>query len=79
MARAAEPGHGDANHNLGVLLAIQLLRPQEALPYFEAALNAGARGPRERAPLVRVFYLDAPIGRPDSVALAAACTFTLTP
>jgi len=36
---ALEPGHADANHNLGVLLAIQLLRPVDALPYFEAALN----------------------------------------
>ncbi|HSV51893.1 MAG TPA: tetratricopeptide repeat protein, partial [Burkholderiaceae bacterium] len=37
---AAQPGHGDANHNLGVLLAIQLLKPALALPYFEAALDA---------------------------------------
>ncbi|WP_394790107.1 tetratricopeptide repeat protein, partial [Rhodoferax sp.] len=37
-----EPLHADANHNLGVLLAVQLLRPQEALPYFEAALNVDA-------------------------------------
>jgi len=36
---ALNPGHGDASHNLGVLLAIQLLRPAEALPYFESALN----------------------------------------
>ncbi|WP_157077084.1 tetratricopeptide repeat protein, partial [Curvibacter delicatus] len=37
---ALEPGNADACHNLGVLLAIQLLRPADALPYFEAALNA---------------------------------------
>ncbi|WP_343735591.1 tetratricopeptide repeat protein, partial [Acidovorax sp.] len=37
---AQAPEHPDANHNLGVLLAVQLLRPQEALPYLEAALNA---------------------------------------
>ncbi|MCX7275843.1 MAG: tetratricopeptide repeat protein, partial [Burkholderiales bacterium] len=37
-----EPLNADANHNLGVLLAIQLLRPMEALPYFEAALNEDA-------------------------------------
>ncbi|MDB5896292.1 MAG: putative O-linked N-acetylglucosamine transferase, family, partial [Rhodoferax sp.] len=36
----AEPGHADANHNLGVLLAIQCARPAAALPFFEAALNA---------------------------------------
>ena len=35
--------HAEANHNLGVLLAIQLLRPLDALPYFEAALNADAQ------------------------------------
>lgn len=38
-----QPGHPDANHNLGVLLAVQLLRPKEALPYFEAALNTAPR------------------------------------
>ena len=37
-----EPEHADAHHNLGVLLAVQLLRPLEALPHFEAALNADA-------------------------------------
>jgi len=37
-----EPEHADAHHNLGVLLAVQLLRPLEALPHFEAALNTGA-------------------------------------
>ena len=37
-----QPLHADAHHNLGVLLAVQLLRPQEALPHFEAALNADA-------------------------------------
>jgi len=42
---ALEPGNADACHNLGVLLAIQLLRPVDALPYFEAALNLdSARG-----------------------------------
>ncbi|WP_119967265.1 tetratricopeptide repeat protein, partial [Simplicispira lacusdiani] len=34
------PEHSDAHHNLGVLLAVQLMRPQEALPHLEAALNA---------------------------------------
>ncbi len=38
----SHPHHADANHNLGILLAVQLLRPEEALPYFEAALNADA-------------------------------------
>ncbi len=38
-----QPGHPDANHNLGVLLAVQLLQPKQALPYFEAALNAAPR------------------------------------
>ncbi|WP_295956212.1 tetratricopeptide repeat protein, partial [Rhodoferax sp.] len=37
-----EPEQADAHHNLGVLLAVQLLRPLEALPHFEAALNADA-------------------------------------
>ena len=41
-----EPEHADASHNLGVLLAVQLLRPLEALPYFEAALNADAQRPQ---------------------------------
>lgn len=36
------PEHADAHHNLGVLLAVQLLRPLEALSHFEAALNADA-------------------------------------
>ena len=36
----ARPDHPDANHNLGVLLAIQRARPVAALPFFEAALNA---------------------------------------
>ncbi len=40
---SVEPTHADTNHNLGVLLAIQMLRPQEALPYFEVALNADAQ------------------------------------
>lgn len=35
-----EPEHADANHNLGILLAIQGLQPSAALPYFEAALNS---------------------------------------
>lgn len=35
-----DPADADANHNLGVLFAVQLLRPQDALPYFEAALSA---------------------------------------
>jgi tetratricopeptide (TPR) repeat protein len=38
----AEPAHADAHHNLGVLLAVQLLRPLDALSHFEAALNADA-------------------------------------
>jgi len=37
-----EPLNADANHNVGVLLAIHLLRPVESLPYFEAALNVDA-------------------------------------
>ena len=37
-----QPQHADAHHNLGVMLAVQLLRPPEALPHFEAALNANA-------------------------------------
>lgn len=41
-----DPGHADANHNLGVLLAVQLLKPQEALPYFEAALNTAPQEPQ---------------------------------
>ena len=41
-----EPGHPDANHNLGVLLAVQLLRPKEALPYFEAALSTASKQPQ---------------------------------
>nr|WP_315190868.1 tetratricopeptide repeat protein [uncultured Albidiferax sp.] len=41
-----EPEHADASHNLGVLLAVQLLRPLEALPYFEVALNADAERPQ---------------------------------
>lgn len=36
------PEHADANHNLGVLLAVQLLRPFDALPHFEVALNTDA-------------------------------------
>ncbi len=36
---AREPRHADALHNLGVLYAIQLGRPLDALPHFEAALN----------------------------------------
>lgn len=38
-----KPEHPDANHNLGVLLAVQLLQPKESLPYFEAALNTVPR------------------------------------
>jgi predicted O-linked N-acetylglucosamine transferase (SPINDLY family) len=41
-----EPEQADAHHNLGVLLAVQLLRPQDALPHFEAALNADAEQPQ---------------------------------
>ncbi|MDH5204167.1 MAG: tetratricopeptide repeat protein, partial [Hylemonella sp.] len=37
-----DPQQADAHHNLGVLLAVQLLRAPEALPHFEAALNADA-------------------------------------
>jgi tetratricopeptide (TPR) repeat protein len=42
----AVPGHGDANHNLGVLLAIQRAQPAAALPFFEAALNADSGSPQ---------------------------------
>ena len=35
-----DPLHADAHHNMGVLLAVQLLRPLESLAHFEAALNA---------------------------------------
>ncbi|WP_204250025.1 tetratricopeptide repeat protein [Rhodoferax koreense] len=35
-----QPDHPDANHNLGVLFAIQRAEPATALPFFEAALNA---------------------------------------
>nr|WP_315236767.1 tetratricopeptide repeat protein [uncultured Albidiferax sp.] len=41
-----DPLHADAHHNLGVLLAVQLLRPHDALPHFEAALNADAGRPQ---------------------------------
>jgi predicted O-linked N-acetylglucosamine transferase (SPINDLY family) len=42
---AQAPAHADAWHNLGVLYAIGLGRPLDALPHFEAALNAdGGRG-----------------------------------
>ena len=43
---AAEPGHADALHNLGVLLAIQLGRPGQSLPHLEAALNADPLRPQ---------------------------------
>ena len=33
------PEDANAQHNLGVLYAVQLLEPLKALPYFEAALN----------------------------------------
>lgn len=36
---AAHPNHADANHNLGVL-AVQLKRPADGLPFFKAALVA---------------------------------------
>ena len=36
----ASPRHADANHNLGVLKAVQLLQPLDALPFLEAALDA---------------------------------------
>ena len=39
---AREPAQADALHNLGVLYAIGLGRPMEALPHFEAALNVDA-------------------------------------
>lgn len=39
QALAAQPDNADAHHNLGVLLTVQLLRPEDALPHFEAALN----------------------------------------
>lgn len=38
-----DPKHADANHNLGVLMAVQLLKPIEALPLLEAALDAEPR------------------------------------
>lgn len=34
------PEDADTNHNMGVLFAVQLLQPQAALPYLEAALSA---------------------------------------
>lgn len=34
-----DPEDADASHNLGVLFAVHLLRPHDALPYFEAALS----------------------------------------
>ena len=37
----AEPGHADANHNLGALM-MQLGQPQAGLPYLQAALEANA-------------------------------------
>lgn len=43
MILREQPDHPDANHNLGVLLAVQLLQPVASLPYFEAALNADPR------------------------------------
>ena len=43
---AQEPRHADALHNLGVLYAIGLGRADDALPYFEAALNEGASRPQ---------------------------------
>ena len=36
---AKNPDEANALHNLGVLYAVQLMRPQDAFPYFEAALN----------------------------------------
>ena len=35
----SEPGHPEANHNMGVL-AVQMGQPAAGLPYFEAALDA---------------------------------------
>ena len=35
----SQPGHPDANHNLGVL-AVQVKQPVGALPHFKAALEA---------------------------------------
>nr|WP_145547547.1 tetratricopeptide repeat protein [Variovorax boronicumulans] len=43
------PGHADASHNLGVLLAVHLLRPAQALPLLEAAID--------RQPQRRQFWL----------------------
>ena len=37
----AQPEHPDANHNMGVL-AVDVGKVQEALPFFEAALEANA-------------------------------------
>jgi tetratricopeptide (TPR) repeat protein len=34
-----QPGHAEANHNLGIL-AVQLKQPMEGLPFFEAAVAA---------------------------------------
>lgn len=39
---ALRPAQADALHNLGVMYAIGLGRPLEALPHFEAALNVDA-------------------------------------
>lgn len=35
----SNPGHPEANHNMGVL-AVQMGQPAAGLPYFEAALDA---------------------------------------
>ncbi|WP_200930589.1 tetratricopeptide repeat protein [Pseudorhodoferax sp. Leaf274] len=43
---ARDPAHADALHNLGVLHAIGLGQPQEALPCFEAALNLDPARPQ---------------------------------
>ncbi|MDB5849442.1 MAG: glycosyltransferase [Rhodoferax sp.] len=60
-----EPDHADANHNLGVLLAIQRSAPQQALPFFEAALNADSSSGQHW-----FSYIDALI-RADQHGLAA--------
>src|SRR6218665_2635845 len=41
-----DPAHADALHNLGVLYAIGLGRPLEALPHFEAARTFGPARPQ---------------------------------
>ena len=43
---ALSPGNADAHHNLGVLLTIQMLRPDEGLPHLETALSGKPDNPQ---------------------------------